>query len=66
MMAEICIQETDQMTTNPKAAFTLDITSDRKVRLHLNRALITRVLKQQEILNTMPRNKPRKKVSRSL
>lgn len=49
--------------TNPQNAFTLDISSDRKkVRLHLNRALIKRVL-QENKLNTMDRKKVPRQVS---
>ena len=48
---------------NPRNAFTLDIFSDKnKVKLHLNRALIKRVL-QDNKLNTVERRKARRQVS---
>ena len=37
------------LSINPSAAFTMDIIDDKKVRLHLNRALIRQVLKANNI-----------------
>ncbi len=49
--------------TNPQNAFTLDIHSDKnKVKLHLNCALIKKVL-QDNKLNTVERRKARRQVS---
>lgn len=49
--------------TNPQNAFTLDIHSDKnKVKLHLNRALIKKVLHDNR-LNTTERRKARRQVS---
>lgn len=51
------------MATNPDAAVTLDILSDKnKVKLHLNRALIKRVLQEKKI-STVDRRKTRRQVS---
>ena len=61
------MQEHDMgLATNPQNAFTLDISSDRnKVKLHLNRALIKRVLHDNK-LNTVERRKARRQVSQAL
>ena len=50
------------LATNPQNAFTLDISSDRNtVKLHLNRALIKKVLLDNK-LNTVERRKARRQV----